>query len=232
MVKKNTFLEQLKLLEKFCDFKEGVCKGNILDIGTNEGLFLDVAKEFYWSAYGVEASSVSAKKARNKLGDSIFCGTLEEAKYPDNFFDAIVLIDVLEHIADPVKLMSEVHRIAKPSAGILIITPNFNSWTRKIMRGSWFQYKYEHLAYYSRLSIDFLLSSADFKLDSYRVNFKRFNIMYYEAYLEKMFLCGGLGNMLLKPVFKRLPQKIKKKCFNNYFLGEMAVVAHVIKNYE
>jgi len=43
--------------------------------------------------------------------------------FPDDHFDEVICDNVLEHLADLVKVMEEVHRIAKPSALVTIVVP-------------------------------------------------------------------------------------------------------------
>ena len=54
---------------------------------------------------------------------------LNEFPYPfgNNEFDGILLNHVLEHLEDVVKVMEEVHRIAKPDALVVINAPYFTS---------------------------------------------------------------------------------------------------------
>jgi len=49
--------------------------------------------------------------------------------YPieDSSFDQILLQDVLEHVAQPIRLFEELHRIARPGARIQLRTPHFSS---------------------------------------------------------------------------------------------------------
>ncbi len=52
--------------------------------------------------------------------------------FPDNSFESIYARDVLEHLGDLVRVMEEIHRIAKPGAKVFITTPHYscsNSWT-------------------------------------------------------------------------------------------------------
>lgn len=50
-------------------------------------------------------------------------------KYPwpiqDNYFDAALCRDIVEHLDDVVKLMEELHRVLKPNGKIIIYTPHF-----------------------------------------------------------------------------------------------------------
>lgn len=54
---------------------------------------------------------------------------LDEHPYPfeNDSFDQILMQDVIEHVAEPVKLMEELHRIARPGAHIQLRTPHFSS---------------------------------------------------------------------------------------------------------
>jgi len=47
--------------------------------------------------------------------------------FPDNEFDWIDMSHIIEHVARPLHLMNEVHRIAKPGATVRIITPHYTS---------------------------------------------------------------------------------------------------------
>jgi SAM-dependent methyltransferase len=54
---------------------------------------------------------------------------LDVFPYPieDESFDQIVLQDVIEHLQEPIRVLEELHRIARPSARIQLRTPHFSS---------------------------------------------------------------------------------------------------------
>lgn len=54
---------------------------------------------------------------------------LDVFPYPieDQTFDQILLQDVLEHVAHPIRVFEELHRIARPKARIQLRTPHFSS---------------------------------------------------------------------------------------------------------
>lgn len=59
---------------------------------------------------------------------------LNRFPYPfdDNYFDEIYMTHVIEHLDSIVKAMEEVHRIARPNAKVVIVTPHYSdniSWT-------------------------------------------------------------------------------------------------------
>jgi SAM-dependent methyltransferase len=54
---------------------------------------------------------------------------LDAYPYPieSGSFDQILMQDVIEHVAEPIRLLEELHRIARPGARIQLRTPHFSS---------------------------------------------------------------------------------------------------------
>lgn len=71
-------------------------------------------------AFGVDLSSDT---------DADLVHDLDAYPYPieADSFDQILMQDVIEHIAEPYKLMAELHRIARPGARVQLRTPHFSS---------------------------------------------------------------------------------------------------------
>jgi SAM-dependent methyltransferase len=112
--------------------------GRLLDIGCATGLFLNIIRQKDdWDVNGVEINSHAAKIARDQNGLEIFIGTLEEATYPDNYFDAVTLWDVLEHLHNPSLSLQEIRRILKPDGILVFRVPNGKSWSEKIFGQYW-----------------------------------------------------------------------------------------------
>lgn len=100
-------------------------RGRVLDVGCALGFLLDGLRQSCdWEVYGVELSSWAAQFAREKLGLQVHAGTLEEAPFPDGFFDAILLNDLLEHLPDPVAFLDIAHRKLAPGGLIFVHSPN------------------------------------------------------------------------------------------------------------
>ena len=107
-MKKSTFADMLK---KILPYKNS---GNILDIGTASGFLLEEAKKLGFEPYGVELSEYSSSIAKKKLAENrIFNGTLEDARFEENFFDIITMCDFLEHSQNPVNILNICHKLLK-----------------------------------------------------------------------------------------------------------------------
>lgn len=75
--------------------------GNFLEIGCNVGGLLKVAYEMGWNVKGLDICAAATKYAREQLGLDVFTGTVEQAEYPDNYFDVICANAVVEHVRHP-----------------------------------------------------------------------------------------------------------------------------------
>ncbi len=102
----------------------------ILDVGASNGEFLYLARKNGLDVYGVEINPKTAN-AGIRAGLNIFIGFLNDAKYPDNFFDYIHLGDLIEHVSDPRSILKECRRVLKSDGRLIIRTPNLDcSWAR------------------------------------------------------------------------------------------------------
>jgi len=112
--------------------------GRLLDVGCGTGIYLDAFRRLGWDVCGVEISAEAAERARTHLGLNIITGELEDARLPDEHFDIITLIHVVEHLPDPVRTLTEVCRILKKGGLALLALPNVRSLTRYLFGSYWF----------------------------------------------------------------------------------------------
>ncbi len=111
-------------------------EGRILDIGCGNGHLLLSLKQKCCEVYGVETNPKSVKVC-NELGLSVFCGTLEEANFTDEFFDMIIMSQVIEHLSSPRNSLKEIRRILKPGGRLYIFCPNAGSYLTKFFGKYW-----------------------------------------------------------------------------------------------
>jgi len=95
-------------------------KGSLLDIGCGDGHLLYLCKKRFPDCYGVEYSKDLSKFASSKTNFPIIQGKYCKEIYPPNKFDIITIIQVLEHIPNPVDFLEIVHYHLKKN-GILVI---------------------------------------------------------------------------------------------------------------
>jgi 2-polyprenyl-3-methyl-5-hydroxy-6-metoxy-1,4-benzoquinol methylase len=112
-------------------------RGKLLDVGCGNGEFLATMKELGWDTVGVETDERAAEGARERFGLDVRTGTVDVVAFPDDSFDAVSLSHVIEHVYDPVTLLSECRRILRPGGKLIVLTPNTRSLGHRIFRAAW-----------------------------------------------------------------------------------------------
>jgi 2-polyprenyl-3-methyl-5-hydroxy-6-metoxy-1,4-benzoquinol methylase len=219
--KKEAFSHQLRVLLKYIDDPVGK---RLLDIGTGPGFLLEVATGIGFDCRGVELSKHAAATAEKKFPGRIHTGTLEDAGFEPEQFEVITMTDVIEHIARPHSLLVDVQRLLTSGGLFLIITPDTDSWTRRLMGERWFQYKYEHVIYWNRRSLQNLLARYGLRLEYCGHNWKHFRVSYYSRYFRRYTLPLNIERLLLLG-YSLLPPFVREMSFPNPVSGELIAVA-------
>lgn len=110
--------------------------GKVLDIGCGNGYVLLSLKHKGCEVFGIEANRNAVEICSNS-GLNVFHGTLEEAHYPDQFFDVVIMSQVIEHLQSPKKTLKEIYRILKPGGRIYIYCPNVESYLSTLFVKYW-----------------------------------------------------------------------------------------------
>lgn len=98
----------------------------VLDVGCSTGYLSSKFKENGCYVVGIEADLESANTAK-KFCDEIVIGDIEQMEklqYPDNYFDCIVVADILEHLKYPEKALLALKRYLNPKGFIVASLPN------------------------------------------------------------------------------------------------------------
>lgn len=146
--------------------------GKLLDIGTNMGFFLRKAREFGYETQGVEPSPSLCKIAKEQFELSIKNSFLENAGFPENHFDVITMIDVFEHVTNPVEILNHIHSTLKEDGILCIKVPNGNYNLSKLKLAKMFGREnqhdifnsYEHVGHYTRESMNKILQNSQFQI--------------------------------------------------------------------
>ena len=116
----------------------GKTPGRLLDVGCGDGRFLAAMAARGWRTEGVETDSVAAHLARQRSKSVIHETPLEAAQFPDNSFDMVSLLHVLEHVPDPRATLTEAHRILRPGGALFLAVPNAGSGEAALFGGAWY----------------------------------------------------------------------------------------------
>lgn len=98
--------------------------GALLDVGAGTGILMHLARERGWQPDGVDICPLTAEKAAHEFDVRIAVGPFESHGFDGRTFDAVTMLDVLEHVVDPVATLRRVHALLRPGGAIAIAVPN------------------------------------------------------------------------------------------------------------
>jgi SAM-dependent methyltransferase len=137
----------------------GFAGGDLLEIGSGFGFFLDEARTAFRSVCGTEMSEGAAATARG-LGFPVVTGGLD-ALGPGTKFDCVFSGHVIEHIYEPATFMRELCARLRPGGTLVLGTPDASSAWRRLLGSRWPSYKIpEHVVFYDRATLGRLLRQA------------------------------------------------------------------------
>jgi SAM-dependent methyltransferase len=165
--------------------RQGIRGGRLLEVGCGDGYLLAAAERRSYKVTGVEYSEYAAQRARAGLTrGQVLVGELSQVDLPSEAFDVCILADVIEHVRDPRSFLATVRERLKPGGCLLIATPSTDSWSARLMRKRWMEFKTEHLSYFSRRPMESLLSQTGFQSIRFFPGYKMISLYYVKAHFE------------------------------------------------
>lgn len=140
----------------------------VLEVGCSSGALTERIQALGCPVVGIERDAESAAKAR-PFCESVLVGDVESMPFglPPASFDALLLLDVLEHLVDPAAAIRRLLPYVRPSGRIIAAIPNVGHWAIRwhLLRG---RFDYEesgildrtHLHFYTRAAARVLLEAS------------------------------------------------------------------------
>jgi SAM-dependent methyltransferase len=180
--------------------EERVRPGRMLDVGCGHGLLMAEALERGWDTVGLELSHSAIQHAR-RLGLSVLEQTIEDAPFAAASFDAIVAVDLIEHLSAPREFVAHCRELLAPGGALLIATPDPESWLARIFGRRWWGYIPTHLHLLPRRMLREMVQAEGFVLADDVTMVRDFSFQYWLAGL------AGRGGSLhwLQSTLGRLP---------------------------
>jgi len=147
----------------------------VLEVGCGAGQFIRAIKKNRpeLDCYGSDISKTAIEAAEKERDGVLYSLSGEKnSPYENNFFDAVLIFDVLEHVADPDAMLVEVNRLLKINGVFYCFAPcegdslSLWHWIKKLARtGHELTKKYAgHINYFSRRSLIDLFKKNNFVL--------------------------------------------------------------------
>ncbi len=96
----------------------------LLDVGCGSGWLADHFADYT----GIDGSPDAVARAQARSRNVTLGDVGQPLPYDDASFDAVVLKDLLEHVADPVAVVGEVRRVLRPGGLVFASSPDAQRW--------------------------------------------------------------------------------------------------------
>ena len=174
-------------------------KSRVLDVGCATGYFAEKLRQKKCHVYGIEIDPCAAKISKSTC-EEVITTDIEEAQslgFKRQSFDYILLLDMLEHLKNPLRVLNMLSGYLKPDGDIIISVPNIAhiSIRLKLLFGK-FDYENQgimdksHLKFLTKSSVIKLIETANLKMDDidYSSDFGRLPVLGRIArYIPKRF---------------------------------------------
>lgn len=158
----------------------------VLDAGCGEGFYVMLLDELYGGEvvgldFDPEILKLAKKWIKEKPNVKLIEGDVTKLPFKNESFDKIILSEVLEHVPDDQKALTEMYRVLKPGGILGITVPNHNypflwdplNWLREHLRrghfspdsGFWGGIWAMHLRLYYPHQIKKIVADAGFKIE-------------------------------------------------------------------
>lgn len=127
-------LEARRVLSWCRDLSEDA---RIIDVGCGDGFHLRLLHDFGkpgWQLEGID-SSERAVRAAADAGIKVHHGDVETLNLPEGSYDLALLVQTIEHVADPPAVLRAIRALLKPGGSVVVVTDNTGSLDFKLFKG-------------------------------------------------------------------------------------------------
>lgn len=163
-------IQRSRLITKHMPPKEGM---RILDIGCATGKFLKYFMDKYkFDVYGVEPNTRLCNILKEQK-INVINSTIEDVKLPNNYYDIVCMLHVLEHVWDPILTLKKLNTVLKYGGILFIELPNFDATARKVFGKYWFYYHQpRHLTHFTEQIIKSIIPECGFDIVEFKYEFR------------------------------------------------------------
>jgi len=110
--------------------------GRWFDVGFGEGGLLGVAERHGWACHGTEVAPQALEYGRRRAW-VVTTDPGDDVRFRDGAFDVVTMIELLEHVPEPTRFLSDAARWLRPGGLLYVTTPNAGSLNRRVLGLSW-----------------------------------------------------------------------------------------------
>jgi len=140
-------------------------KARVLDVGCATGSLLAALRQRGWETTGVEISGPQAEYGRLKRNLDLRNGSLEEIRFPGEYFNVVIASHLIEHLNNPASFAEEVYRILASGGYFFVTTPNIAGFQARLFKNRWRSAIFDHLYLFSAKTLTRLLAEKSFAVE-------------------------------------------------------------------
>ncbi len=140
---------------------------SMLDIGAGMGLLMLEGKSRDMEVAGVEPSQSLVEAGLRHFGLEVLQGVFPHPRLTGRKFDLVFLVDVLEHVTDPVALLAACRDAINPGGALIVVTPDVRSLAARLLGKRWWHFRLAHVGYFDRETLSKAADKAGLKMSRY-----------------------------------------------------------------
>jgi 2-polyprenyl-3-methyl-5-hydroxy-6-metoxy-1,4-benzoquinol methylase len=171
---------EAKRLLSWC--KDLADDARILDVGCGDGFHLNLLKRYgkkSWKLEGIDINQRAIEMAE-KSGLKVHLGSVEDVSLPRESYDLTFMIQTIEHVEKPDRILQSVRELLKPGGKLVIVTDNTDSPDFRFFKGGyWGGYHFpRHWNLFNRNSMTRLAENAGFQVEDLTTQVSPVNWVY------------------------------------------------------
>lgn len=213
---RDDFMNILNQLKKYKN------DGKLLEVGCLAGHFLKLASESGYTVDGVEPDFMAAASARKSFGLNVHECIVQDLPFEDKMFDAIVMLNVLEHLNEPSATLTELHRVLSDSGILMIEVPIIDTALFNLLGKYHRHVIMDHILLFSQKSLNTFMDKHGFcpvhsELSGRRIRLGRiaWNFRNYSellgGFLEGLMKMTGLYDLCIRVNLRDIAQVYYRK---------------------
>jgi 2-polyprenyl-3-methyl-5-hydroxy-6-metoxy-1,4-benzoquinol methylase len=180
--KSDSYAPLINIIENRC----GISGSNLLDVGANTGVFLNLARDLGAKPFGLEPSLEATEIAKSQFDLNIQNGVISDIDIADESIDVITMWDVVEHLYDPVSDLAALLPKLKHGGHIFIGTHDIDNILCRLWGKRNPLLMYQHFYHFSPITLNKALLVAGYEVAGSQVYHKSWSISYLLALFEKL----------------------------------------------
>ena len=178
---------------------------NLLDVGANTGIFLNLARGLGATPFGLEPSLEATIIAKSHFGLDVQNAVVSNVDLPDDSLDIITLWDVVEHLYDPLTDLAALLPKLKRGGYIFVSTHDIDNIFCRVLGKRNPLLMYQHFYHFSPITLGTALESTGFEPVGSKYFRKSWSLQYLLALFDEFWpnsiaaKCAGAAATAISP---------------------------------